>query len=200
MKIIGLTGGIGSGKSTVASAFKKLGIPIFIADESSKTILNTHPDAISSIKELLGDQAYTINQNGTTIADRKYIASQVFNNQEQLQRINEILHPLVREDFKQWLSHQHSPFIIYEAAILFESGSDKYCDEVILVWAKKEERIARVVKRDGVSEDEVRQRLQNQWTDSQKLQKANYVIVNEDLQLIDRFARNFREIMLNNRL
>ena len=200
MKIVGLTGGIGSGKSTVAVAFKKLDVPVYIADESSKNILNTHPNAISRIKQLLGDKAYKVLPDGGTVADKKFIASQVFNDEKLLEGLNGILHPLVREDFKQWLTHQNALFIIYEAAILFESGGDRYCDEVILVWAKKEDRIARVVERDKVTEDEVRQRLRNQWTEAQKIEKADYVIVNENLQLIDRFATNFNRIMLNKEL
>lgn len=196
MKVIGLTGGIGSGKSTVARAFASLGVPVYIADDESKLILNQHPEAINKIKALLGEKAYSTNDEGITLANRKFIASQVFTNSDLLHGLNQILHPLVREHFQQWLIKQESMYVIYEAAILFESGGDQYCDATILVWASEQDRIGRVVKRDRASVNEVRQRLQNQWRDTQRLEKADYVIINSEMHKIDSFVINFNDFML----
>lgn len=196
MKVIGLTGGIGSGKSTVARAFASLGVPVYIADDESKLILNQHPAAINKIRALLGEKAYSTNAEGITVANRKFIASQVFTNNRLLQELNQILHPLVREHFKQWLIKQESTYVIYEAAILFESSGDQYCDATILVWANEWDRINRVVKRDRVSVNEVRQRLQNQWSDTQRLEKADYVIINRETHKINSYVMNFNDFML----
>ncbi|SCY13335.1 dephospho-CoA kinase [Nonlabens sp. Hel1_33_55] len=197
MRVIGLTGGIGSGKSTVARAFQKLGVPVYIADEASKRILSEHPNAISQVTSLLGESAYVLNEDQHKVPNRKWIASKVFTDKKLLVDLNGILHPLVREDLQKWLvENQAHDYIIYEAAILFESGGDELCDKVLVVWSKEEERIARVVERDQVTESEVRQRLQNQWNDDQRLSKADFIIINDDIQLIEQFVKNIQEIML----
>ena len=196
MKIVGLTGGIGSGKSTVARAFKNLGIPVFIADEESKKILAEDPEAVAKVKALLGNDSYLESIDGITVPDKKYIASQVFNNKSLLAELNKILHPLVRISFKEWLKGQHAKFVVYEAAILFESGGDKICDKVITVWSRESERISRVVSRDKVKESTVRLRLKNQWDDKKRLEKSDFLIINEDLQSIPVFAENIKDIML----
>ncbi|AZQ44023.1 dephospho-CoA kinase [Nonlabens ponticola] len=197
MRIIGLTGGIGSGKTTVARMFEDLGVPLFIADDVSKTILATDLEARVEIKNLLGEQSFkTINDE--VVPDKKYIASQVFTDQDKLQGLNRILHPRVRIAFEKWLHDQRSSFIIYEAAILFESGGDAICDEVILVTAPKLERISRVMKRDGSTKTDVSNRLQNQWNDIQRLEKSNYVIVNKDLQQTESFVKYTYDFLLKN--
>ncbi|PRP66120.1 dephospho-CoA kinase [Nonlabens agnitus] len=196
MKIVGLTGGIGSGKSTVARSFQKLGVPVYIADDASKRILSQHPKAIVQVTSLLGEAAYSKDQDNQYVANKKWIASQVFSDKTLLEQLNNILHPLVRQDFQEWLSKQNTEYIVYEAAILFESGGDALCDEVIVVWSKEEDRIARVMKRDGSTLGDVRQRLQNQWSDQQRLEKADFIVINEEIQLIDQFVKNIQDIML----
>ncbi len=200
MKIVGLTGGIGSGKSTVARAFADIGIPVYIADDASKQILNSHPDAVERVIQLLGEEAYHHNADGSRVANRALIAQKVFTNKEQLTQLNNILHPLVHDHFKQWQAAQDAVYCIYEAAILFESGGYKNCDTTLLIYAPEDIRIKRVVIRDGVEESAVRQRLKNQWTDKQRLEKSDFVMINEDLQSIRLFVNNFHEFMLKSNI
>lgn len=176
-KIIGLTGGIGSGKSTIARYFAALGVPVYIADDEAKKILYT-PEASSEIKQAFGDVAFT---NG--IPDREKIAKLVFNDPEKLSRLNSIIHPKVSAHFLDWVHNNSSaPFVIKEAAILFESGSYKNCDEIILVTAPVETRIQRVMQRDNVARERVHERMANQWDDDKKAALSNYIIENVDLQ------------------
>lgn len=196
MKIIGLTGGIGSGKSTVANEFQSLGVPIFIADDASKQLLATDRDVIEKVLSLLGKEAYDLDHNKVLIPNRKYISSKVFNDKNLLTALNKIMHPAVRNYFKQWVLQQDYPYVIYEAAILFESNSHKLCDQVILITLKLEERIIRVMNRDHVSRDEVMARIQNQWTDLQRLELADFVIINENLQKLSSFVKSIHEVLL----
>lgn len=176
MKIVGLTGGIGSGKTTVAGFFKELGIPVYIADEAGKRLLKTSEEIRKKVIELFGEEAYTANG-----PDRKFIASKVFSDAGLLSRLNKIIHPAVEKDFKQWLRDQSSDYVIYEAAILFETGSYKKCDLIILVTASMESRIERLKERDGSSRDEIEQRMANQWSDEKKAKLADFIIENEEL-------------------
>jgi len=171
--VVGLTGGIGSGKTLVSSYFKSLEVPIYITDDEAKRIMHSEPEIIQSIKNLLGDSAY---QNH--VLNRKFIASQVFNNKEKLNQLNAIVHPAVAKDFKIWYGKQMSDFVIKESAILFETNSAQYCNATILVTAPLEVRIDRVVNRDKVSQIEVKQRIDNQWKDQVKIPLADYVIHN----------------------
>lgn len=176
-KIIGLTGGIGSGKSTIAEYFASLGVPVYIADDEAKKILYT-PEASLEIKQAFGDVVFT---NG--IPDREKIAKLVFNDPEKLSRLNSIIHPKVSEHFLEWVhNNSTAPFVIKEAAILFESGSYKNCDEIILVTAPVETRIQRVMQRDNVTRERVLERMANQWNDDKKAALSNYIIENVDLQ------------------
>ncbi len=150
MKVIGLTGGIGSGKTTVANFFKELGIPFYIADDKAKSLMNTSEEVKFKIIGLLGEKAYP-----DGILDRKYVASQVFNSAEKLEKLNSIIHPAVATDFENWKNSKNSPYLIYEAAILFEQGGHKKCDAVILVTAPYEERIKRLKSRDKSSEEDI---------------------------------------------
>lgn len=197
MKIIGLTGGIGSGKSTIAVQFEKLGVPLFIADEESKKILNTHVEAVKEVKQLLGEDSYHISESGEQMANRAFIGSRVFTDTKLLKELNDILHPKVRERFEQWRSQQDAAYIIYEAAILFETGGDQMCDYTILVTAPKADRVTRVMKRDGVTEEEVLRRMKSQWTEIKRLEKSDFIIVNKDLQQISFFTNRIHEFMLN---
>ena len=172
-KIIGLTSGIGSGKTTVAEMFRVLGVPVYYADHEAKNILFT-PQVAQLVKETLGESVFT-----DGIPDRAKIASVVFSYPQKLAQLNAIIHPRVAEHFKQWtLQHVAAPFVIKEAAILFESGASKQCDAVILVTAPVETRIARVMARDGVTREMVLKRMANQWTDEQKMGLSKYIITN----------------------
>lgn len=197
MKIIGLTGGIGSGKTTVAKMFKKLGVPIYIADDRAKYILAHDKNAVRQVKELLGEQAYQLQEN-KQVPNRAYIAQQVFNNPEKLQQLNAIIHPKVRQDFEEFIENQQYPYIIYEAAILFESGGDTRCDQVILVTAPSELRINRVRSRDNVSEKQVVDRMNNQWSQLSKLNKSNLVIPNLELVKTNLYVQYMHDFLLNN--
>ncbi|MGY5850435.1 dephospho-CoA kinase [Salegentibacter sp. F14] len=194
MMIVGLTGGIGSGKTTVANFFRELGIPVYIADEAGKRLLQTSEEIKKKVMALFGDQAYSGDQ-----PNRKYIASQVFNDSEKLEALNSIIHPAVAEDFKAWRSHQRAPYIIYEAAILFESGGNKRCDRTILVTAPRDERIKRLQERDNSKIEEIKARMANQWTDKKKLKLADYHIKNTDLELTKSQVTDLHEILLNSR-
>lgn len=175
-KIIGLTGGIGSGKTTVAKFFLNENIPVYFADDQAKTILNLS----ETIKELVLVFGDDIIVNKTV--DRKKLSNIVFNNPEKLKQLNQIIHPKVAQHFKNWLNnHNKEAFIVKEAAILIESGSYKYCDKIICVTANLKTRIKRVVERDKVSENEVLQRINNQLPEEERLKYAQFVIKNEDL-------------------
>jgi len=191
MKIIGLTGGMGSGKTTIANFFKELGIPIYIADDAAKTLMNTSAEVKSKIIGLLGEKAYP-----DGILDRKYVAAQVFNSEEKLEKLNAIVHPAVATDFEDWKNSQNSPYVIYEAAILFEKGGHKKCDAVILVTAPYEERIKRLKSRDKSSKEDIEARIKHQWNDSKKRKLADFEIKNLNLQNSKEQVRKLHEIIL----
>ncbi|MCL9808540.1 dephospho-CoA kinase [Flavobacterium luminosum] len=176
-KIIGLTGGIGSGKTTIAKLFEAEGIPIYISDEEAKKIMSL-PETVKAIETVFGPEVI-LNQQ----IDRKKLAAIVFNDETQLKVLNEIVHPLVKKHFEDWVqAKQNFPFIIKEAAILFESGSDQFCDKIITVTASQETRIKRVMQRDHVSEQEVLERMKNQWSDEERIAKSDFVIENENFE------------------
>lgn len=176
-KIIGLTGGIGSGKTTIAKYFESLGIPIYIADDEAKKILFL-PDTVMELEAKFGQEIFN---NG--IPDKQKIAELVFNDSEKLNDLNSIIHPRVAKHFKEWVLQQTGKvFVIKEAAILFESGSYKDCDAVILVTAPRDVRIERVMLRDGVTADKVVQRMENQWDEEKKASLSDYIIDNKDLE------------------
>jgi len=175
-KVIGLTGGIGTGKTTVSRIFSELGVPVYIADVEARRI-SEQPDVQKRIINTFGDEITTPNGQ----VDRRKLAVQVFSNEENLKKLNAIIHPLVKQDFQQWLSQQSAPFVIREAAILFESGTNTDCDKVIVVTAPREMRIIRVMERDHISREEILARMANQWPDSQKIAMSDYVIENSDL-------------------
>jgi len=176
MKVIGLTGGIGSGKTTVLELFKQLGCATYVSDIEAKKLMSNNVKLISEIKQLLGDEAY-INGN----LNRNYIAKIVFNNKEKLKALNALVHPAVREDFKSFVKQSKSEIVIYEAAILFESGSDALCDYIITVVTDINERIERIIKRDGVTKQQVLERMQHQLNDEIKIEKADFVINNSNV-------------------
>ncbi len=175
--IVGLTGGIGSGKSTVANMFKELGVPIYIADAVAKELMQSSATIKKKIIETFGEKVIKNN-----VLDRKYLAALVFSDVSKLAQLNSIIHPEVAKDFQKWYKKQTSLYVIYEAAILFESGGYKKCDTIITVTAPIKERIQRVIKRDNTTAEAVEKRIQNQWTDSKKIARSNFVITNTDLQ------------------
>ena len=177
MMVVGLTGGIGSGKSTIAKAFAALGIAVFNSDEQAKALIATDTQVKERIIAAFGEEAY---QNGEY--NRAYIAQIVFNNSEKLAILNGIVHPALAEYFKQWAKKQTSPYVLKEAAILFESGSYKDCDYIITVTAPEEVRIARVMARDHCTEAQVRARMAQQWSDAQRIALSDAVIENVDLE------------------
>jgi len=175
-KIIGLTGGIGSGKTTVAEYFRASGIPVYIADTEAKKISES-AEIVQLIKSAFGTSIFDAEN-----INREKLAQLVFNDSEKLATLNKIIHPAVKIHFDNWVkNHQEFPYVIKEAAILFESGSYKDCDIIITVVAPLENRISRVLGRDKTSRENVLKRIDSQWTDDQRVSKSDYVIENISL-------------------
>ncbi len=177
MKIIGLTGGIGSGKTTVAKLFTELGVPVYNSDLQAKNLMQDSKEIRTAIIDLLGEESYALQK-----LNKKYIADKVFGDKELLQKLNAIVHPAVREDFISWVKKKRTPYVIQEAAILFENNSYKIFDKIILVKAPKEARLERILARDNTSREEILARMENQWDDSKKIPLADYIIENTDLE------------------
>lgn len=171
---IGITGGIGSGKTTVCKVFELLGIPVFYADVSAKLAMINDPLLVEGVKQAFGLASY--HRNGTL--NNAHIASIVFNQQSELDKLNALVHPAVFKAFEEWVATKSSPYVLKEAALLFESGSYKQCDKNILVTSPMQLKLARVMKRDGVSEEQVKARMDKQLTDEQKTKMADYFISN----------------------
>lgn len=176
---IGLTGGIGSGKSTVAKVFESLGIPVYYADNAAKELMNSDESLKKAIKDSFGVRAYVDDK-----LDQRYIASIVFNDAQKLDALNSIVHPATINDAIKWSSLQTTAYTIKEAALLFESGADKMLDYVIGVTAPENLRIERVMKRDGVSREEVLKRLKRQMDEEKKISLCDFILVNDETQLL----------------
>lgn len=177
---IGVTGGIGSGKSVVCDIFRLLGVPVFEADAEAKKLINSNEEIKTGLIDLFGDDIYTA--NGTI--NRLKLAGIIFNDEFQLAKVNEIVHPVVRKEFLLWAEKQDATYVVHEAAILFESGFYKMMDFNILVSAPEEMRIQRVAARDGATPQQVRERMSKQWNDEQKRPLANLEIINNNSELI----------------
>jgi dephospho-CoA kinase len=175
---IGITGGIGSGKSTVCTIFKILGIPVFNADIEARKLYD-EPQVKEAIMLAFGDNMYP-----QGVFDKKAMANIVFQSADKLKQLNELLHPLVQIQFDTWLQQQESPYTIKEAALLIESGSYQQLDELILVTCPMNKRIERVMKRDRVTEDEVLARINKQLSEEDKRTFCQYEIINDDRQLL----------------
>lgn len=172
-KIVGLTGGIGSGKSKAAAYFSELGIPCYIADDRAKELMTSSMTIQQAIINEFGAESY-INGN----LNRPFLASIVFKDTVLLATLNAIVHPAVASDFRSWLLEQNSIYVIKEAAILFENGGAKLCDQVILLTAPKEIRVQRVIDRDKCTKEDVLERMSKQWSDAKKKPLADYIIEN----------------------
>jgi dephospho-CoA kinase len=176
---IGLTGGIGSGKTTVAQIFESLGIPVYYADDAAKRLMSEDPLIKKALLDKLGPSCF---KEG--ILNRKYIATKVFNDPELLAWLNGLIHPATIADSQHWMQHQNGPYAIREAALLFESGADKGLDYVIGVSAPRELRLQRVMNRDATPESEVAKRMEQQWEDSKKLERCHFIIHNDEQSLL----------------
>jgi dephospho-CoA kinase len=176
---IGITGGIGSGKSTVAKVFEVIGIPVYYADDAAKRLMNEDPQLQQQIVDLFGPTAYSNNQ-----LDRKYIAQVVFNNKEKLQQLNALVHPATIADGERWMQQQTSPYAIKEAALIFESGTQGQLDYVIGVSAPAALRIHRAMKRDHVSREEILSRMNKQIQETIKMRLCDFIIYNDEQQLV----------------
>lgn len=173
--IVGLTGGIGSGKSTVAKIFAQLKVPIYDADTEAKKLLDSDKKLHADLVELLGKSVETSEGK----IDRAAMAGLIFKQKNLLVEVNALVHPAVAKHFQKWYGSGKSTYVIREAAILFESGSYKDCDAVITIFAPVDVRIARVMKRNGISKSEVESRISNQWPEEEKLKRADFVVYND---------------------
>lgn len=176
---IGLTGSIGSGKSTVAKVFELLGVPVYFTDIEAKKLLY-EPDVFNKIIERFGSSLVT----SDGVIDRKVLASKVFNDHLELQWLNSLIHPKVRRHFLNWVeSNKEFPYIIQESAIMMETGFSSFFNKVVVVTCPEDERIHRVLSRDKMTIEQVKERMENQWTEELKIKKADYLIVNDDRSL-----------------
>ena len=192
MITVGITGGIGSGKSTVCGLFEQLNIPIYESDSRAKLLYVENSNLKNKVIRLLGEEAY-VDQK----LNREFVSNKVFENKKLLEGLNAIVHPAVAEDFENWkLVHSTAPYVIKEAAILVETGGYKNCDQLILVTAPKHIRLERVLKRDGSDEKAVLARMDKQWLDEKKRPFANYEIVNDgDHSLIEQVLTIHKQIL-----
>ena len=176
---VGLTGGIGSGKSTVAHIFETLGIPVYYADDAAKKLMNEDEGLKQQVQQLFGDPSYINGQ-----LNRAFVSAQVFNNPEKLATLNSIVHPATIADAEKWMQHQSAPYAIKEAALIFESGAQENLDNVIGVFAPKAIRIKRVMDRDGITREEVLARMNKQINETIKMRLCSYVITNNEQELL----------------
>ncbi|WP_420602038.1 dephospho-CoA kinase [Flagellimonas sp.] len=178
MMIVGLTGGIGSGKSTIAQMFRDLGVQVYDSDMEAKKMMVDSPELKSSITKLIGKSAYRRGK-----LNRAYIAKKVFKNPDLLGQLNAIVHPAVKSHFLNWSENQTSPYVIQETALIFENGSQGQYDYILLITAPLELRLQRVMERDHSSRNEVVDRIENQMGDDEKLPLADFHIENLDLKI-----------------
>ncbi|MBU2951660.1 dephospho-CoA kinase [Tamlana agarivorans] len=193
MTIVGLTGGIGSGKTTVAEMFKELGIPVYIADDEAKKLMNESSLVKQELIELFGEKAY-LNEG----LNKAFIANIIFNDKSYLQKMNAIVHPRVAAHFEAWALKQNASYVIKEVAILFENGGDKACNYVISVTAPHAVRIERVLKRDETTVEKIEAVMKNQWTEERKIKLSNFVVFNTLLEETKRQVLIIHEEILRN--
>ncbi len=190
---IGITGGIGSGKSTVCKIFEVLGIPVYYADDRAKWLMNNDANLIEGVKSVFGDEAY---QAGTL--NRPFIASIVFNDKSKLAKLNALVHPAVFQDGIAWNeANADAPYTLKEAAILFESGSYLTVNKVITVFAPKEIRIQRVLTRDDTTREAIEARMDKQMPEKEKIERSDFVIYNDDKHSLIEQVLNIHKILMN---
>ena len=191
MKKIGITGGIGSGKTYVASVFQSLGIPIFNADIQAKKLMTSSRRLIKLVKEEFGNDIYKDSD-----LNKEKLSSIVFSNSDKLQKLNSLVHPIVKEEFNNWYKKQTSPYIIKEAAILFESNSHIGLDAVICVSAPLDLRMKRLLNRDDYSEKEIKKRIENQISQEEKEKLSDYIIINDEKELLlPKIIKIYKELL-----
>jgi len=193
MKIIGLTGGIGSGKSTVAKWFEEKEIPVYNSDLEARRLMNESAEIRRRLIERFGEETYQ-----PSGLNRARLAALAFKNPAELKDLNEIVHPVVFNDFRIWIKKQNTKFVVKEAAILFESGSYQDCDGVISVIADEKTRIERVMQRDRISKEQVLERIKNQWADARKVELSDWVLYNNSGldELRKQFETVYRQILI----
>jgi len=180
MKKVGITGGIGSGKTLVSGLFERLGIPVYHADERARELMETSATIRECLTALMGPEVY----EGRRL-NRQRLAGALFSDEALRQKVNSIVHPVVFEDFEAWASSfSGRPYVMQEAAIIFESGGDRYLDSVINVYAPRRVRIERVMKRDGVSREAVLARIRSQMSERQRQRRAGHTIVNDGRRMV----------------
>lgn len=177
---IGITGGIGSGKTTVCKIFQTLGIPVYFADEEAKKLMQHDPEVVSGIRKLLGAKAYDATGN----LDRDFIAGQVFSDPEKLSLLNSLVHPATIRDSNAWAARQKAPYVLKEAALMFESEAFHYVDKVIGVSSPVTLRLHRTMKRSGLSREEVKKRMDKQMEEEVKMRLCDFVIYNDEKQAL----------------
>ena len=193
MKIIGLTGGIGSGKSTVAKWFEEKEIPVYNSDLEARRLMNESAEIRRRLIERFGEETYQ-----PSGLNRARLAALAFKNPAELKDLNEIVHPVVFNDFRIWIKKQNTKFVVKEAAILFESGSYQDCDGVISVIADEKTRIESVMQRDRISKEQVLERIKNQWADARKVELSDWVLYNNSGldELRKQFETVYRQILI----
>ncbi len=190
---VGITGGIGSGKTIICKVFELLDAPVYYSDEEAKNLL-TDPAVYQLIVNTFGN--VILNESGSI--DRKKMAGIVFNDKEKLTKLNNIIHPAVAKHFEQWVKkHSASPYILKEAAILFESGANKQVDQVITVTAPSEIKIARVMQRDNISREQVEERIKHQMSDEEKIKLSQYLIVNDEKEMLIPQVLEIHQLLIN---
>lgn len=190
---VAITGGMGSGKTTVLNYFKDFNIPTYIADEEAKGLMQKDEGLIVAIKQNFGEDAYE--KNGRL--NKSYLADQVFGKPKQLEKLNSLVHPAVRKHFQSWLGKQNSPYVIYESALIFEHNQQDMFDIMILVTAPKQLRIERIKNRNHWSEKHIQNRMKNQMDDNLKKEHVNFIIENIDKSLIKKETLKIHNYILN---
>jgi dephospho-CoA kinase len=179
MLTVGVTGGIGSGKTTVCRIFSQLGIPVYYADDEAKQLYDL-PEVKEELRQRFGDAILDKNDD----LDKKKMAELIFNDERSLKKMNEFVHPMVIQSFNDWKKKQTAAYILKEAAILFESGTNIDCDKIILVTAPSETRSSRILQRDNRTKEEIEKIMSKQWTDEKKAKQSDFVITNDETQLV----------------
>ena len=180
MKKIGVTGGIGSGKSLVCSVFEHLGVPVYYADERARLLMQESGEIRKALTSLLGRKAYRQGE-----LNKPFVARILFDDPHMREQINKIVHPVVFDDFLKWTRNfSDRDYVIEEAAIIFESGADRFLDKVINVYAPVKERIARLTLRDGENPEDIRKRIHSQMTEKERRQRADFIIINDGKRML----------------